>query len=648
MDCPHCKATVPEGLAFCPSCSHRIPRDLLERSNPNASKETQITRLAGAGAGVVPAIPHSGTTATATTPDGASIATGEATQTGVGPSTAPRIDVSDMIGRRYKLEAMLGRGGMGVVYKARDLDLGEEIAVKLLQPAATKDPQEIDRFKREIVVARRITHPNVIRIHDFGSAGEDSFISMELLTGGTLTRLIEANLLSMEEAVDIAIGICDGLEAAHQAGIIHRDLKPDNVLFDGGGRPKLVDFGLARLAAATTRTIGFSGTPFYMSPEQADGREATTKSDLYSLGVMLYELFTGRLPFVADSLVRLAVMHAQQQPPPPRSVRPDLPAPLETVLLRCLEKDPARRYERAADVAEDLIAWREKRPLVHGASGVATLPDAKSGLSGSFRRPGGARPSIPPPSQPERTAEKQPAGERPSKDPTLILSLRSTNDAPARGAARIGGDAPTVPTESTKSPWLLLSLLGAAVVFVAAIGIVVAPRIFGGGGTKPTPAPTAVALATATPLPMASATVPPSVAATLVHDLVTPAPTATPRPEPTHRMVAIVSTPRPTSRLPMATPAPTPELTPVEVRVGGVPWARIFVDGKYNCIFERVSTDPPPRPITPGPHQFRADGPGGVSLTKSFTVVPGRPVTIDFNLDPKAKPGAHFLDVSQR
>ena len=247
----------------------------------------------------------------------------------------------DTIAGRYKLQSILGRGGVGVVYRARDLDLGEEIAIKVLQGQATKDAAELERFKREIITARKITHANVIRIHDFGMSGEEAYISMELLAGGTLADRIEDGPMELQKGLEITIGICEGLQAAHNIGIIHRDIKPDNVLFDNVGRPKLVDFGLARLASAPTRTIGFSGTPFYVSPEQAEGGEVGVRSDVYSLGVLLFEVFTGRLPFLADNLVRLALLHSNEPPPRPRSIHPDIPETLEAVILRCLEKSAA-------------------------------------------------------------------------------------------------------------------------------------------------------------------------------------------------------------------------------------------------------------------------------------------------------------------
>ena len=290
---------------------------------------------------------------------------------------AARVPAGQVIAGRYELVSLLGRGGVGAVYRAFDRVLRVEVAIKVLQADLRHDPQELERFKREVNTAREVTHPNVIRIHDLGMAKNEAYISMEILSGGTLASRLEAGLVRVGEAAEIGAAVAEGLQAAHERGIIHRDIKPENVLFDARtGRPKISDFGLARFASASSRTVGFSGTPYYMSPEQCDGREASVRSDLYSLGVLLFELFTGRLPFLSDSLSRLIILHASEAPPEPRSLRPEIPPEIERLILACLEKDPARRPGSAGEVARALAPWRSH-----------SVPARAPASSGAARRP---------------------------------------------------------------------------------------------------------------------------------------------------------------------------------------------------------------------------------------------------------------------
>ena len=283
-----------------------------------------------------------------------------------------------VIAERYVIGGLLGKGGVGAVYRARDKVVNEDIAIKVLQESPSRDPMELDRFRRELVTARKVSHPNVIRIHDMGVLGAEFFISMELLEGGSLAALLRKGVPNISRAVAIAIGICEGLHAAHLQGVVHRDIKPDNVMFDLKGVPKLMDFGLARLTTSGTRTAGFTGTPFYMSPEQADGVDPTAQSDLYSLGVLLFELFTGRLPFVSDSLVRLIVLHTKEPPPSPRSFRADLPEEIEGIILGCLEKTAARRPQSASDLAS---AFRRFEMRQSGALPAFVPPPKPASLS---------------------------------------------------------------------------------------------------------------------------------------------------------------------------------------------------------------------------------------------------------------------------
>jgi eukaryotic-like serine/threonine-protein kinase len=267
---------------------------------------------------------------------------------------------------RYEVLGTVGRGGMGVVYRARDRQLDEVVALKLLRPEAlARDSSLLDRFKQEIKLARRITHHNVLRTHDFGETGGVPYISMEYLEGVTLKELIRSRgALPLGVGLSIAKQMCRGLDAAHAGGVVHRDIKPQNMLIlPESAELKVMDFGISRVSTVDETAASDSGltvagtvmgTPDYMSPEQAQGRTAGFPSDVYSLGVVLFEMFTGRLPFTADSPMAVAMAHVQSPPPAPRSVNPGLPADLDAAILRCLEKEPGKRWSSVADLLEAL------------------------------------------------------------------------------------------------------------------------------------------------------------------------------------------------------------------------------------------------------------------------------------------------------
>jgi serine/threonine-protein kinase len=265
---------------------------------------------------------------------------------------------------RYEVLSTLGKGGMGVVYRARDLTLDDIVALKVLRGEMLKDdPTHLERFKQEIKLARRITHRNVLRTHDFGEASGTPYISMEYLEGVTLKDLIKnKGALPVPVGLRIAKQMGQGLEAAHAQGVVHRDIKPQNMLIlPETGDLKIMDFGIARVNAVKTdeasglTTAGtVMGTPDYMSPEQAQGLNADFRSDIYSLGIVLYEVFTGALPFTGDTMMQIVLSHIRTPPPPPRQRNPRIPERLEAVILKAVEKDPARRYQTVADLLEDL------------------------------------------------------------------------------------------------------------------------------------------------------------------------------------------------------------------------------------------------------------------------------------------------------
>jgi serine/threonine-protein kinase len=239
------------------------------------------------------------------------------------------------------------------------------VALKLLRPEAlAQDPSLLERFKQEIKLARRVTHRNVLRTHDFGEAAGVPYISMEYVDGVTLKDLVRnRGALPLGVGLSISKQMCHGLAAAHAMGVVHRDVKPHNMMIvPETGEVKIMDFGIARVSAMDREAAGLTmagtvmGTPNYMPPEQAQGRPADFRSDIYSLAVVLFECFAGRLPFAADTAVAVVMAHVQQAPPRPRSLNPRIPAELEAVILRGLEKDPAKRWQSADELVEALSA----------------------------------------------------------------------------------------------------------------------------------------------------------------------------------------------------------------------------------------------------------------------------------------------------
>ena len=271
----------------------------------------------------------------------------------------PSFDPGSSFGARYKIVEEIGCGGMGVVYKAIDSELGRVVALKMIRPELTSDPGIVERFKQELLLAREISHENVIRIHDLGEADGIKFISMKYIDGSSLKELIcAAGRLNADRAVGIAGQVCLALNAAHKQGVIHRDLKPQNIMLDRAGNAVVMDFGIARAVGAedTIAKGVVVGTPEYISPEQARGMPGDERSDIYALGCVMYEMLTGRGPFSADSAQAMLDKHISEEPRPPSSLSPDLPAGTDEIVLTCLRKKPAERYASAADLLRSLEA----------------------------------------------------------------------------------------------------------------------------------------------------------------------------------------------------------------------------------------------------------------------------------------------------
>jgi serine/threonine-protein kinase len=277
---------------------------------------------------------------------------------GAAASFAPGTTVAD----RYRIEGEIGRGGMAVVYRAQDLELSEQVALKVFRPTAY-DEGGIARFRQELKLSRRLSHVNITRFYDLGVHAGHRYISMELLVGHSLEELAGAPWM-LRRGLDTLIQVCEGLEAAHAQGVIHRDIKPANLFLTREGIAKIMDFGIARERKATGLTqVGMIvGTPEYLSPEQIGGEPATEASDLYALGVVAYEMFTGRKPFVHDQLLPLLQMHVTTAPAPPSQYRPGLDPGLEAVILKLLSKRPSERYASARALADALRALRDPPP----------------------------------------------------------------------------------------------------------------------------------------------------------------------------------------------------------------------------------------------------------------------------------------------
>ncbi|HEV2196759.1 MAG TPA: tetratricopeptide repeat protein [Candidatus Acidoferrum sp.] len=286
------------------------------------------------------------------------------------------IQVGADFGPRYHILALLGTGGMGKVYKAHDKELDRTVAIKVMRADLMTEPIALQRFKQELLLASKISHPNILRIHDLGEFDGVKFISMAFVEGGDLNHLLKKEgRLPPARAIRIMEQLCGALDAAHAANVVHRDLKPQNILLDGDDHVYVSDFGLAKTLEANltgmTRSGAVLGTPLYMAPEQFEGKSLDHRVDLYALGLILYEMLTGVLPFTGTSSYELMYQRIHQVPKKPEVLTPGIPHFLSRICLRCLEKDPARRYQSASEILSDVKTQR----VSSGAKSVQlTLP----------------------------------------------------------------------------------------------------------------------------------------------------------------------------------------------------------------------------------------------------------------------------------
>lgn len=356
------------------------------------------------------------------------------------------MDPGYVIGERYALEAALGEGGMAEVWRAHDQRLGRDVAIKLLSPRLADDPEFLVRFFAEAQVLARLAHPNIVSVSDFGQTHDRPYLVMEYVSGGAVSELV-GRAVAVEHAVDITAQAARGAGAAHDSGLVHRDIKPGNVLVTDDGTVKLADFGIASSSDAErlTGTGAAVGSPHYVSPEHALGTGTGPASDVYSLGVVLYELLTGQRPFEGDNPTAVAIAHVEQPPAPPSSLRPDLDPRLDALVMRCLAKEPAERYADGSELADALrsldasdalpVGMHEARPprllvagliaLLLGAATAGPLLSARKG--GPRVEPGrGAH------EQTHQSTKRKPVG-TPSSSPSVEIVAGTSTPSPSPG-----------------------------------------------------------------------------------------------------------------------------------------------------------------------------------------------------------------------
>jgi tetratricopeptide (TPR) repeat protein len=338
MVCPRCRTPNPEGTNACTTCS--TPFDIVDATLPVIPKGDP---------GATVAMETQGTWAHPLASD--NFATG-------------MLQPGSLLAGRYQIVKLLGEGGMGAVYRAHDIELEREVAVKVIRPELARNAQVLQRFKQELILARQVAHRNIIRIFDLGQAEGMRFITMEFIEGQDVAQILEKRgKLPPPEAAAIIAQVARGLKAAHAEGVVHRDLKPQNIMIDAQGKASVMDFGIARSmdASSMTRTGALLGTPTYMSPEQAQGVKVDARSDLYTLGIIFYELLAGKPPFEADNPMATLVKRIQEKPRPLLEVEPTVPAILNQLVMKMLATKPEDRQQSAMQVLEDLDAYEAQR-----------------------------------------------------------------------------------------------------------------------------------------------------------------------------------------------------------------------------------------------------------------------------------------------
>jgi serine/threonine protein kinase len=370
-----------------------------------------------------------------------------------------RIVMHDLIGQsvgRYRVLERLGMGGMATVFKAFDPMMDRYVAIKIPREDLTRDPTFRARFTQEARLDARLEHPHILPVHDFGDDAGRFYLVMRFVDGSTLRELIARRSVSLEDAVRLVAEVAEALAYAHRSGVIHRDVKPANVLVDKDGAALLTDFGIAKLMEGTLHLTGTSealGTPFYMSPEQIRGRTIDNRTDIYSLGVVLYEALTGRCPFVADTPLAVALMHISDPLPLPREIKPDLPEALELVVLKALAKDPAHRYQTA-----DIFAAALRAVPVELMKPAAVERTLSAPIASAPVPPVAPTPSVEAPEPPILVSPVSPRTPIPAEPPAPVPAAAAAQPL-AAGESPSSADAPApltwvepIPVVATPSP----------------------------------------------------------------------------------------------------------------------------------------------------------------------------------------------------